>query len=167
MGPVFICVKLSAWRQDHKFCNINLNFWALSCAYIVSTFIVSITLKFATLQKWIHSVVKKTQHSSRKTCALVPNTVCVIICYLYHHSDSLWERHGCVHSVVSRCTLTIPFTSNTLLPIKTIIIPGLLQAPKISVTQLSAPLCSAAGKALSHSPTFYTDSAPLSLKAGD
>lgn len=97
---------------------------------------------------------KKTQHSSRKTCALVPNTVCVIICYLYHHSDSLWERHGCVHSVVSRCTLTNPFTSNTLLPIKTIIIPGLLQAPKISVMQLSAPLCSEAWKGSEPLPYF-------------
>lgn len=53
---------------------------------------------------------------------------------------------------------SLPYThTHTPLPVKPVIIPGVLQAPKISVTQLSAPLCSAAGEALRHSLTFHPD----------
>lgn len=75
------------------------------------------------------------------------SSLCVIftLC-LSHHCQSLREWHGCVHTVVSGCTLTVPLPPHTLLQIKPVIIAGVLQPPKISVTQLSAPLCSAAGQ---------------------
>lgn len=48
-------------------------------------------------------------------------------------------------------------STHTLFQFKPIIISDVLQAPKISVMQLSATLGSAAGEALRHSLTFYPD----------
>lgn len=73
----------------------------------------------------------------------------------YNNTLKVYEWHGCERTVMSGIILTVPIRTRSLLPIKPMIIPGVLQAPKISVRQLSTPLCSAAGEALRHSLDFF------------